>query len=176
VSGEEGQGRRRSDRITAPDFGENPSSLDIDEVRRRRDDCLAEREYLSYLRRLLHGRVEILRAEVKARADGVEIPLVDRLAAILGSDTPTGPSRGEALRLGLPEEEMNNARRRVERLMASAAFSDPETMDDEALQRAIEALTEEEKQVSALRRTVMDLHDLFQGEMKRRYKERLASS
>jgi len=173
---EENAGRRRIDRITAPAFGEDPSSLDIDEVRRRRDDCLAEREYLSYLRRLLHGRLEILRAEVKARADGVEIPLVDRLAAILGTDVPSGPSRGEALRLGLPEEEMNNARRRVERLMASAAFSDPETMDDEAVQRAIASLEDEETQVSALRRTVMDLQDIFQDEMKRRYKERLASS
>ena len=173
---DENLGRRRIDRITASGFGEDPSLLDIDEVRKRRDDCLAEREYLSYLRRQLHGRLEILRAEAQARVDGVEIPLIDRLAAILGTDVPSGPSRGEALRLGLPEEEMNNARRRVEKLMSSAAFSDPETMDDESLQRAIASLVTEEKEISAVRRTVMDLHDLFQGEMKRRYKERLASS
>jgi hypothetical protein len=113
---------------------------------------------------------------VQAREDGTEIPLVDRLAAILGTDTPIGPSRGEALRLGLPEEEMNNARRRVERLMASSAFSDPETMDDDTLARAIAALENEEHEVSGTRRVVMDLHDLFQEEIKRRYKDRLATA
>jgi hypothetical protein len=169
-------GRRRIDRIMADGYGEGIDALTLDEVRARRDECLAEREYLSYLRRLLHGRLEILAAEVQARADGTEIPLVDRLATILGSDTPIGPSRGEALRLGLPEDEMNNARRRVERLMASSAFSDPETMDGETLERAIEALRAEELDVSAARRLVMDLHDLFQDEIKRRYKDRLASA
>ena len=170
------QSRRRIDRIMAPDYGQDVDALDLDEVRSRRDECLAEREYLSYLRRLLHGRLEILAAEVKAREDGTEIPLVDRLATILGSDTPIGPSRGEALRLGLPEEEMNTARRRVERLMASSAFSDPETMDDATLAKAIQALENEEQEVSITRRTVMDLHDLFQEEIKRRYKDRLAAA
>ena len=46
---EENPGRRRIDRITASDFGDDPSALNIDDVRKRRDDCLAEREYLSYL-------------------------------------------------------------------------------------------------------------------------------
>lgn len=172
----QGKGRRRIDRILADGYAEGMDDLGLDDVRARRDECLAEREYLSYLRRLLHGRLEILRAEVKARADGTEIPLVDRLATILGTDTPLGPSRGEALRLGLPEEEMNNARRRVERLMASSAFSDPETMDDDTLASVIGGLEDEEHEVSRVRRTVMDLHDAFQEEIKRRYKERLASA
>jgi len=173
---DQNQGRRRMDRILAAAYAQDIGELELDEVRSRRDECLAEREYLSYLRRLLHGRLEILRAETQARKDGTEIPLVDRLATILGSDTPIGPSRGEALRLGLPEEEMNNARRRVERLMASSAFSDPETMDDETLAKAIVALEEEEHGVSEVRRKVMDLHDLFQEEIKLRYKGSLGSS
>lgn len=169
-------GRRRIDRILRDDFGADIGDLELDEVRSRRDDCLAEREYLSYLRRLFHGRLEILRAEQQARVDGVETPLVDRLATILGSDTPIGPSRGEALRLGLPEEEMNNARRRIERILDSAAFSDPSSLDDEQIAKAIAALEAEEHEVSAQRRTVMDLHDLFQEEIKRRYREKLAAA
>jgi hypothetical protein len=169
-------GRRRIDRIMREDFGANPQDLSLEEVRSRRDDCLAEREYLSYLRRLFHGRLEILRAEQKARAEGVEVPLVDRLASILGSDTPIGPSRGEALRLGLPEEEMNNARRRVEKILDSVAFSDPSVLDDDKLVAAIEALEAEEHEVSATRRRVLDLHDLFQEEIKRRYRDQLAAA
>ena len=169
-------GRRRIDRILREDFGAHIEDLSLDEVRSRRDDCLAEREYLSYLRRLFHGRLEILRAEGQARADGVDVPLVERLATILGSDTPIGPSRGEVLRLGLPEEEMNNARRRVEKILDSAAFSDPSVLDDERLARAIEALEAEEQAVSATRMTVMDLHDRFQEEIKRRYRDQLAAA
>ena len=75
-------GRRRLDRIQAADYATGPGEFDLDEVRNRRDECLAEREYLSYLRRMIQGRIEILKAEQHARASGEEAPLVDRLAAI----------------------------------------------------------------------------------------------
>jgi hypothetical protein len=71
---DQNQGRRRVDRILASGYAEDIGTLELDEVRSRRDECLAEREYLSYLRRLLHGRLEILRAEAQARKDGTEIP------------------------------------------------------------------------------------------------------
>jgi hypothetical protein len=57
---DQNQGRRRIDRILAPGYGQDIGALDLEDVRARRDECLAEREYLSYLRRLLHGRLEIL--------------------------------------------------------------------------------------------------------------------
>ena len=53
-------------------------------------------------------------------------------------------SRGEAVRVAVPEEEMLLARRRVERLAADAGISDPTTLDDEALAAAIDALVAEE--------------------------------
>ena len=169
------QERRRLDRILRDDYADDLDELTLDGVRTRRDECLAEREYLSYLRRLLHGRIEILRAEREARASGEEAPLVDRLATIFGSDTPSGPSRGEALRLGLPEEDMALARRRVERLISDAAISDPTSLGERELDEAIEALDRDERAVSDMRQVVMRAHDLFQEEFKRRYKERLSS-
>ena len=94
--------------------------------RERRDECLAEREYLSLLRRLVQGRAEILQAELTSRGDDIDRgPLVDRLNQILGSEERQGPGRGEAVRIGVPEDEMMLARRRVERLVADAGISDP---------------------------------------------------
>ena len=169
--------RERLSRILEPGFGEAIEGLSLEEVRHRRDDCLAEREYLSYLRRLLHGRLEILGAEMKARADGVDTPLVERLAVILGGDAPIArTSRGEALRVGLPDDEIDEARRRVEGLAEDSAIADPTAVDEGTLVEAIETLTQEERVVSGARRTVMDLHDRFQDELKRRYKERLQPS
>jgi hypothetical protein len=164
-------GDRRLDRIGRPEFVEGLDALALDELRTRRDDCLAEREYLSLLRRLVQGRAEILRAEVERRGgSSPEGTLVERLSRILSVE-PQGPSRGEAVRVGVPEEEMLLARRRVERLVADANLSDPQTLDDTELAQAVDRLADEEREVSASRRDVLRALDVLQGELKRRYRE-----
>lgn len=165
------QANRRIDHIRAPGFLEALDDLSLDELRQRRDDCLAEREYLSLLRRLVQGRAEILKAEVERRGAGDEqVPLVERLAEILSGE-PQGPARGEAVRIGVPEEEMLLARRRVERLVADAGISDPGALDDEALSGAVEVLAREEREVSEARGHVLAALDALQDELKRRYKD-----
>lgn len=164
------QGNRRIDRISRPDYVEALDGLSLEDLRERRDDCLAEREYLSLLRRLVQGRAEILKAEVERRGGDDRGPLVDRLAEILTSEVQ-GPSRGEAVRVSVPEEEMMLARRRVERLVADAGLSDPGALADERLQAAVELLAEEERTVSDARALVHRALDALQDELKRRYKE-----
>jgi hypothetical protein len=163
-------GSRRIDRIRRPEFLEGLSDLELDELRRRRDDCYAEREYLSLLRRLVQGRAEILRAEVERRGRGEEGSLVGALSTILAGDAQ-GPSRGEAVKVGLPEEEMLLARRRVERLVADAGLSDPGALDDERLGDAVEVLLREEREVSEARAEVLRAMDTIQEELKRRYRD-----
>jgi hypothetical protein len=162
---------RRIDRIREPSFVEGLADLSLEDVRARRDDCLAEREYLSLLRRLLQGRAEILKAELDARATGEDAALVDRLAEILADEDHAVSSRGEVVRITLPEEEMLLARRRVERLAGDAGISDPSALDDTELATAIGALSTEEQGVSDDRRVVIDALDALQSELKRRYKE-----
>ncbi len=161
---------RRIDRIRDPSYLDGIEGHALDDVRARRDECMAEREYLSLLRRLVQGRAEILKAELSSRGSGDDRPLVDRLSEILASDQPA-TSRGEAMRVTLPEEEMLLARRRIERLVADAGISDPSELDDERLQEAIEVLAGEEREVSAQRTDVHRVLDALQEELKRRYKE-----
>ena len=168
--GEQG-GNRRIDRIRRPEFVQSLGELSLDELRDRRDDCYAEREYLSLLRRLVQGRAEILRAEVERRGSGADAgSLVDDLATILSSEGQ-GPSRGEAVKVGVPEEEMLLARRRIERLVADAEISDPGALDDERLASAVDQLAQEEREVSAARNDVLHVMDELQEELKRRYRE-----
>jgi hypothetical protein len=96
---------------------------------------------------------------------------VDRLSEILADDDHPVTSRGEAVRVAVPEEEMLLARRRVERLAADANLSDPSALDDEALGAAIAALATEEQGISDARREVIGVLDQLQDELKRRYKE-----
>ena len=92
------------------------------------------------------------------------------LATILSSEGQ-GPSRGEAVKVGLPEEEMLLARRRVERLVADAEISDPGTLDDERLAAAVELLVREEREVSQARNDVLHVMNALQEELKRRYRD-----
>lgn len=165
-------GNRRIDRILGPGFATGLADLSLEEVRHRRDECLAEREYLSLLRRLVQGRAEILKSELERRGsgDGEDAPLVERLSRILAGEAH-GPSRGEAVRVGVPEEEMLHARRRVERLVADAGLSDPGSMDDRRLGEAVDVLAAEEHEVSESRSAVIRVLDLLQGELKRRYRQ-----
>lgn len=164
-------GQRRIDRVLRPAFVVGLEELSLDELRARRDECLAEREYLSLLRRLVQGRAEILKAEVDTRGTGGEEgSLVERLSKILALEGQ-GPSRGEAVRVGVPEDEMLQARRRVERLVADAGISDPTNLDDQQLIAAVEVLEMQEQEVSRDRSAVIEVLDLLQDELKRRYKE-----
>jgi hypothetical protein len=164
---------RRIDRIRDAGFIDGLGQLGLDDLRDRRDECLAEREYLSLLRRLVQGRAEILQAELETRGndDGDRASLIDRLSTILTGDEPNEGSRGEAVRVGVPEDELFLARRRIERLVSDADVSDPTTLDDERLATAVERLTAEEHQVSSARLDVIGVLDIVQDELKRRYKQ-----
>jgi hypothetical protein len=161
---------RRIDRIRDRSYLDGIEHRSLDDVRALRDECMAEREYLSLLRRLVQGRAEILKAELASRGTEDARPLVDRLSEILASDQPV-TSRGEAMKVSLPEEEMLLARRRIERLVADAGISDPSELDDRQLTDAVDVLAGEEREVSAQRNDVHRVLDALQDELKRRYKE-----
>ena len=165
-------GHRRIDRIRDDTYILDLGELSLIDLRARRDECLAEREYLSLLRRLVQGRAEILRAELDARGSDEDLgPLVDRLASILAGDEKQSGSRGEAVRVGVPEEELLLARRRIERLVADAGISDPASLDDGQLAAAVDLLASEEREVSTARSDVIRVLDVLQDELKRRYRE-----
>ena len=165
-------GNRRIDRIKRADYAQGLEELSLDDVRERRDECRAELEYLSLLRRLVQGRAEILKAEVERRRDPQDSgSLVDRLAEILAPDESHVSSRGAAVQVGVPDDELAIARRRVERLVADAGISDPGSLPDDSLATAVDLLFSEERSVSADRAQVIAVLEAVQDELKRRYKE-----
>src|SRR4051812_13808653 len=80
------QERPRIDRITAAEFVQGLPDLSLHDLRARRDECLAEREYLSLLRRLVQGRLDILLAEGERRRRGDEpSSLVEHVAETMSN-------------------------------------------------------------------------------------------
>ena len=57
-----------------------------------RDECREEEARLSYARRVLHGQLDVARAEQGRRIDGGETSLVDTLADILSDSPVVGPA------------------------------------------------------------------------------------
>jgi hypothetical protein len=166
-------GNRRIDQILAAGFTVDLEALDTREVRRRRDLARVEREYLSFLRRLLQGRRDLLRDEIDRRRTGGEMPpVVERVISVLSEGT-RGPSRGEAPMIPIPEDEIAMARRRVERLVSDTRLSNLEALSDEELEDGVRRIDQEEREVSDARSRVMEVDDALQGEMKRRLRAEL---
>ena len=79
------QGNRRIDRVLAEDFLEGLRDLPMSELRTHRLDAEQEEVDLSYIRRMIQGRLDILRAELNRRDGTSTESLVDGLAAIRGA-------------------------------------------------------------------------------------------
>ncbi len=160
----------RTERVLDPSFVAGLEDLPTEDVRRRRDETLAERDYQSYLRRLIQARQDLLEQEQARRLEGGEPrALVDRLIAVLALG-PQGGSRGEALRLQIPPADIAAAERQMRQLLGPSDLAEPEAMSDEDVSRMLEALRGAERDVSEDRGAVFRVHDRLQGELKRRYR------
>lgn len=170
-----------AERVLAADYLGDLRSRPIEAIRAMRAECQEIEVALSYLRRLVQGRIDIVAADLRRRAAG-EGPtdaaeLVEHLPEIL-----TGRESGQARGLG-----------RLPTLMAPSAAQEaalhaeldavageeflarlPETPDDE-VRAVLDRLTELERTVSARRRALHERIDALQAELTRRYKSGEAS-
>ncbi len=160
--------------MLSPDYVADLDRLDLDEVRSRRDDAAQEETDLSYLRRLLHGRIDIVKAELKRRAEGGSQPVVDQLAKIL-ADNAVGPATGSGRHQSLEPSRAEAHRRHVEALVSDADLSDVGSLPDERLALALSTYAAEEASVSQRRRQVQAVMDTLNAEIASRYRAGRAS-
>jgi len=166
-------GRRRIDRVLAPGYLDGISERSLPEVRSLRNDAAQEETDLSYLRRLLHARIDIVRAERRRRAEGGG-PVVEDLAAILSD--PARPAPAGAGRLQrLEPTRAESHRRYIEALVADVDLSDVSALSDDTLAEALAAYENEERSVSKCRRDVQAVMDRLNGEIAARYRAGTAS-
>jgi hypothetical protein len=158
--------RRRIDRVTAPDFLDELEGRQPNEVRAMRDDCQAEEARLSYERRVLQGKLDILRAEASRRQTGQDGGLVDALPSIL-ADEPA-PSRG-VRSTPVYEPDADEQRRGMEAELEGVVARAPDMSDDE-LAETTDKLVAWEREVSDVRAEVLRRLDTLQEELIRRYR------
>ncbi len=170
-------GRRPIDRVLAPGFADDLPALPLDEVRGRRQLAEQEEVDLSYARRLLQGRLDLLRAEQEQRTQREFPSHGTRSDAELARDLATaladGPRSDHGLgrHLTTDPSRVGEHRRAAEQAVADVQASDPSEMSDDAIVRAIEHLTGIEQAVSDSRHKVQQVMDVLTTEVARRYKD-----
>lgn len=160
-------GRRRIDRVLDPDYLGGISDMSMDVLRERRQDAMMEEADLSYVRRMLQGRIEILENDVDARPDESDDELVARLTSVLvGNTTSVSSSR----HLVAEPTRISERRRYVERLIADVSLSDTGGMTPDQADAALVRLKETERTVSRTRGQVHQVIDQLTDELGRRYR------
>ncbi|GGS17943.1 aerial mycelium formation protein [Streptomyces aureoverticillatus] len=161
-------------------------ALRLPELRELRRSAQQDEADLSYVRRLLQGRIDILRAETarrrspRAGADAggqgprspgaAESPLVvDRLPEILTDGPARHRSSARHVTLGTPHSE--EYRRLAADMLAEVALSDLAARTDEELHTAMGRLVRYEQQVSRRRQEMQRTTDDCSAEIARRYRE-----
>lgn len=167
-------GRRRIDRVLAPDFAAGIGEKDLAEVRALRDEAAQEETDLSYLRRLLHGRIDIVRAEQRQRSSGESGAVVGQLAEILAANA-VAPAHGSGRHSTLEPSRAEAHRRHVEALVSDVDLSNVAQAPDETLEQALRTYLAEESSVSGLRHQVQRVMDSLNAEIGARYSRGQAS-
>lgn len=167
-------GRRRIDRVLAPDFLDDVHTIDNERLRAKRLDAEQEEVDLSFVRRMLQGRIDIVRAELAGRhGQEAEGDIVERLVKVLGSEQRT--TRGLGRHLNLEPTRVSETRRAVEQLIADAELSDVTHRSDAELEAGLLRLLDFERQVSDVRRQVQDTIGVLSAELADRYRDGRAS-
>ena len=150
----------------------------IEDVRAMRAECQEVETGLSYLRRVVQGRLDIVHAELTRRrsggAPGDLSSLVEQLPSIL-ADHLRAPGNGRLPVTMEPSRVDPELQGRFDDILAGADVDAITTVDDARLSAAVEELTTLEHEISERRRALFDRIDELQAEITRRYKSGEAS-
>lgn len=169
--------RRRIDLVLSPDFISGLAELDIEEIRRRRRVAELEEVDLSYLRRLVQGRIDIVKMELSRRSvtdRHDDRAIIAHLADILAADEHFGDS-GRFITLVEPSR-VGDYRRQAEALVADPRFSEIETRNTAELEEFLNLLGHHERDISDKRKSVQEVIDRCVREIARRAAASLPSS
>jgi hypothetical protein len=157
------------DTLLDPGFLDAAVQRPMADVRRLRRQAEQEEVNLSYTRRLLQGRLDIVRRELQRRAEHDGRSLVDLLPEIL-AEKGRGPAHGLGRHQTVQPGEPERYEAWVNGLTPGIDLSSVGELPDATLETAARALAEAERDLSERRRGVQQVMDALAGELARRYR------
>jgi hypothetical protein len=162
------------ERIAAPSYLENLLNLPIETVRSLRNECQAEENRMSYLRRMAQGRHDIVQAEAERRVAG-QTPgsdvVADLVRALAGQVTGGTADR---IPRGLAPGEDPAFEAELDRVCSPERLVGLSGLSDDELSSALDGFWRLEREVSGWRLLLFRRLDVLAAELTRRYREGLA--
>ena len=168
------------EQVLAADEVGDLSAISVAEIRVQRDECRRVEDKVSYLRRLVQGRLDIVESDLRRRAAGTDpsdLPsLVDQLPGIL-SDRVRGPGTGPGRMPSsiLRPEDDDDLLGELDAVAGPGALDCLADLADAEVAELAAAYRELEHRVSQRRRDLFSRIDALQAELARRYKTGEAS-
>ena len=160
--------------MLGPDPVGDMSSISVEDIRIQRDECRRVEDKVSYLRRLVQGRLDIVEADLRRRAAGTSpsdvTSLVEQLPGILSDrvrGTGTGPGR---LPTSILPPDDDDLLAELDAVASPGALDCLSALSDEELQELAGHFGALEQKVSERRRALFSRIDALQAELARRYK------
>lgn len=163
--------RRRIDIVLEPEYLENLKDLDLDELRQRRHTTEDVESQISYYRRLLHGRMDLLNFELRRRGGEEERTLLEALPEILASGMILGNEPNLRHIETMPPIPTKTGRRLIDKIMDDGILTRlPDLTDDEVVE-SLDNLRDVETELSNQRRELHSVIDAIQDEIVARYRK-----
>jgi len=166
------------ERIMREGYLDDLAARPLEEVRAMRAECQAVEADLSYLRRLVQGRLDIAAAEVRRREAGEPAPdpdaLVASLAHTLAEHAPAASRKVHTGALG-PATPDDSLTAELDELCDGRRLAELPEMDLVPLLSLVEDLTALEREVSTRRAATFQRLDALSAEITRRYRTGEAS-
>jgi hypothetical protein len=157
--------RRRIDIVLEPEYLEGLDQVDLPELRQRRETASELEAQISYYRRLLHGRMDLLAFEMKRRRGEESRTLMEALPEILASGLVLGDQPNLKHLDVMPPLPSTTGRRLIDKIMDDAVLTQLPDLTDEEVQEALDRLSEVEAALSAQRRQLHNVIDTLQAEI-----------
>ncbi len=159
------------DRVLAPDRLGDLSSRPLEEVRALRDECTRAEQKVSYLRRLVFGRIDIVLREVRRRAEGSDpgdlAGLIDELNGALAENV-RAPGHERMVASLLPPD-IDEITAELEAHVGPRGLAELPELGNDEIAALADRLTELGQRYSERRRALFDRIDALLAELTRRY-------
>ena len=161
------------DRLLAADYLGDVTTLDTDDLKAKRAEGQDVEGKLSFLRRLVQGRLDIVSSERVRRANGEGASdladLVERLPQIL-ADKVRAPGPGRMPTNLVPPED-DDLTAELDSVSGPDVLGSLPEMSDQELGQLSTDLEALEQRVSAQRKAVFGVIDTVQAELARRFEQ-----
>lgn len=159
------------ERVLAEDWMGDLPARPIEDIRAMRDEVRAVEDRVSYLRRIIQGRADIVAADLRRRSEGgspIDLDtLIEQLPDILSDrGSAGGPGR---LPSGLMAPDDTGLTLEIDRVAGPDELGHLADLSDDAVAELARNIGELERRTSAARRGLFGRIDALNGELARRY-------